>query len=623
MSRARLGKLLLLSAAGTLAAGVVALLPTLVDWSGSTLKLLVPGQVRGWLPLAGVAALAAVLAARPARLAGVRVAPAFWEATERASAWWLNGPLTALVAAAGLAMLAGWVPHYLTWPWWADLDHFGVAALSWDAGLAPYRDRLDYNFPGPTYVMWLLGKTAGWGRTAPAYAFDAGTLLALGAAEVAWSRRVFGRALPGALGYVAFLGYYLSLDCAQVAQRDWYSTVLVVLGLFALEAWPGRRGRLASALAFGLASSFRPYTVLFLPAIASAVGEGSGGRPRRAAGEWAVGAVLATALAFAPVWATGLGDDFLRNLRYLRAGGPYNQATPALAAERLLTVLTDWRPVWMLAALGFLAGVGPPRFAKTSRTWLLALAGAVVYKPVSPHAHDYLDIPITLILSVTLAVAAGAVLASETGRRLDATRLAAVVALGLAFVPQWPRFSEFGASARSVRAWATGRPTADPPPGNVGYQHPAGSRANYAWADYLAVLDYLRAHTTRRTLVANVLRNHPLPPVNGPAGRLSPFPAVAGLLWMRWLGNGLEGEFCRGLEAADDAVVVWSPDESAVMPNLALPGLDATIRRNYAFEARFGAFEVWRRKPRGVSRRGRRGAAPRRGARRGGRSRRA
>ena len=119
----------------------------------------------------------------------------------------------------------------------------------------------------------------------------------------------------------------------------------------------------------------------------------------------------------------------------------------------------------------------------------------------------------------------------------------------------------------------------------------------YTWDDYCRLLDYLRAETGPRTRVANVVRRFPFPSVNGPTGRLSPFPAVAGLMWMRWLGPGLEDEFCRSLEGATDAVVVWVPREIDVEPNLKLDRLLATVRRCYRREARFGSLEVWRKVP--------------------------
>src|SRR4051812_24987556 len=167
---------------------------------------------------------------------------------DRLSARLLAGPLTAALGASYILMLAAWVPQYLTWPWLNDLDHFDTFAMAWDGGLLlPYRDLPSFQFPGEYYLFWLLGKSFGWGRTAPIYALDAALVAAIGVATAAWSRRVLGGALPGVVGYGLFLGYYLDLGFVVAAQRDWHASFFAVLGLFALEAFPGRVGRVASA----------------------------------------------------------------------------------------------------------------------------------------------------------------------------------------------------------------------------------------------------------------------------------------------------------------------------------------------------------------------------------------
>ena len=85
----------------------------------------------------------------------------------------LDGPLTAALLLLALGQLASWVPHYLTWPWFADEDVFATAAQGWDSGVLPYRDLRGNNFPGTTYLFWGLGKAFGWGNTVAFYAFDA------------------------------------------------------------------------------------------------------------------------------------------------------------------------------------------------------------------------------------------------------------------------------------------------------------------------------------------------------------------------------------------------------------------------------------------------------------------
>jgi hypothetical protein len=130
----------------------------------------------------------------------------------RVSTELLHGPLTLGVAAACALMLSTWVPHYLTWPWWADTDQFATAALCWEAGTRPFRDLADFDFPGPIFVFNLLGATVGWGGTAVYNALDASLVVLLGVALACWSRRLFGRALPGLIGYLPFLAFYLTRD---------------------------------------------------------------------------------------------------------------------------------------------------------------------------------------------------------------------------------------------------------------------------------------------------------------------------------------------------------------------------------------------------------------------------
>ena len=137
--------------------------------------------------------------------------------------------------------------------------------------MLPYRDVAVFNFPGQIELFWLLGKCFGWGRTTPIYVVDSALLLVLGLVMSAWSRRSFGRCSPGLVGFVAFLYYYLSLDYAVVAQRDWQGPLLVVLGMMLVQAWPGLAATMGSGLLFGLALVIRPHVLLFTPAVALVV----------------------------------------------------------------------------------------------------------------------------------------------------------------------------------------------------------------------------------------------------------------------------------------------------------------------------------------------------------------
>src|SRR5262245_51988624 len=123
----------------------------------------------------------------------------------------------------GLALLvivqaACWVPHYLTWPLYADHDVFATVAQAWDAGLLPYRVAYCNNLPATIYVFFLLGKAFGWGNSVAFLGLDAALVVAFGALLVAWGRTRLGSWLPGLVGNAIFFAYYFDLTYALAAQ---------------------------------------------------------------------------------------------------------------------------------------------------------------------------------------------------------------------------------------------------------------------------------------------------------------------------------------------------------------------------------------------------------------------
>ena len=162
----------------------------------------------------------------------------------------------------------------------------------------------------------------------------------LGLIMVAWSRRRLGDAVPGLVGYFAFLVFYLDLPYDLVTQRDWHTAFLLCVGIFLMQAWPGRRARIASAVAAALALSLRPHAVLFLPALlweaAQGVEDSPNGPARRmrAVAFWCFWFAVFVSLAFAPLVVAGIADDFLRGLGVATYGGPYSRITPASAVPR-------------------------------------------------------------------------------------------------------------------------------------------------------------------------------------------------------------------------------------------------------------------------------------------------
>jgi hypothetical protein len=520
-------------------------------------------------------------------------------AVDRLTAWAYPGR-TGLVLGVVLAgLVAAWVPHYLTWPWCRDEDAFAMTAMSWDRGILPYRDIRVYNFPGHIYLHWVLGKLVGWGHPSVFYAIDSATVIALGVALIAWSRRVLGLALPGLVGFAGFLWFYLGLEFELVAERDWHASFLAALGLLAAEAWPGWRGRTASAVALALAFAIRPHAVLFLPAMVSATLEDrgpSGGPAARRLAAWGATFSAALAVAFAPILFAGLVDDLAVRLRIAAYGGPYSRATlgSALAVfgEQLASPWTSG----ILLSCAAMGVAGPTAWRGPARTWGLALLGALVYRPLHPVQHAYLAHPREVFQSIALALPVAWL--ATTPRLARPVRLLTVLIVLCEALPGVPRFSLPMESLGALRSLARGEGVPQAPPGSFRFFHRGEPCQDpYCWRDYLAALDEVRRRTGPGTEVANVLRRIPFPSVNGPTGRLSPFLAESGICWMWLVNEDLDAEFAASLERSVDSVVVWDPSAPNPEPRLRLPRLTDTIRRLYRPEARFGSIEIWRRIP--------------------------
>ncbi len=513
-----------------------------------------------------------------------------WPGSKNLSGRALNGGFTVALAILIIILLASWIPHYLTWPWCRDEDTFATLAQSWDAGIRPYRDIRAYNFPGHIYLHWLLGKVLGWGHTAPFYAVDASAVLGLGVALVFWSRRRLGGWLPGLLSFVAFLQFYLSREYEQVAERDWHATLAAVLAIMTLEAWPQRPAVWLAAALEAAAVTIRPHAIFFLPAIASALMERR--RPRRGLAEWGLAFTAFVALAFAPLVIDGLLDDLIRGLRVAAYGGPYSKASLTVAREALELELRDPWTIFLAASLivvwAFHRLVGRPM----ARTWLLALAAAILYRTVHPVQHAYLMHPLALVSAMVLALPVASLLSLSW--IAQPVRALLILLLFLKAFPGRPLNCDPGDSLRAIVSIACGQDPEAPPSG-CRYFWFRPKACNYEWRDYCRTLAYLRHTTSPATEIANVLRLQPFPSLNGPVGRLSPFRAESGICWMWLIDIDLDGPFAEALENTPDSVVVWSPDEGDRQPRLRLERVSAVIRRCYRFDARFGAIEVWRR----------------------------
>ena len=506
------------------------------------------------------------------------------------------GPIPLGLLEAGLATLCAlqfltWAPHYITRPLWADHDVFATMAQGWDAGLLPYRDLASNNVPGTIYLFWALGKLAGWGRPTAFYVADVTLLLLLGGTLLTWSARLFGRVLPGLAGFAAVQSYYLGLDFSQAAQRDWHGPLLAILGVLVAQAWPGRGGRSASAALLAVALAIRPQAALLLPAAVAAVVRGPGravatrAATARAVVEWGLVLAVAAVLAFTPLAWAGVLGDFVRGIRLVAPGGHYYTADLGSFAAALVRQLMDPRIVGVPLAIVLLAARSGAA-AGVAGVWLIALAGALLYLPVSPAPRSYLVHPLWYVWSVDVAVLTQACL--ELRGRVPALRWVAVASvLGVGTTLQ-PRYCTASGSLRAMHAlWRGGEPEHAPP----GYSHPFVPV--YPWEDYRALLGYIRGATAPGTRVANLLKGVA---VTGPTARLPALPAES-VTWLFMVDPGDEGRFARFLERASDSVVVWAPGEDGADSPDRFAELARAVRLRYQPEARFGAIEVWRRVP--------------------------
>jgi len=512
------------------------------------------------------------------------------------SARLLQGSLTAALIVLCLAQVACWLPHYLTWPWFADHDVFATAAQGWDAGIRPYRDLRGNNFPGTTYAFWALGKASGWGKTPALFAADAALLGAFASLVLTWSRRRLESTLPGCIGLALLLSYYLGLDYTQVAQRDWHAPLFAASALLLAESWPGPGGRAASALAFAAALTIRPHPFVFLPAMASAIDEGArapGGpfaKTLRAGFFWGLALAALVGVAFAPLAASGVLRDLVDGVRLAGFGSKYNRITAASFAKELALPLLDLRIMAVPLVIGLLLPSASREDRRTARTWLLGLVGAVLYRPISPLPHAYLTHPLMVVWSINAAVATRLLLKAP-GIGTTARLAAILLILGLGTTIR-PRFCNPKAAIEAVTILREGRAVPRP----LGYvTNPAvGLAAKYDWGNYRDLLAHLRDRLPPRTRVANALKG--LPAVTGPSARLPALPAES-VAWLRMVAPDDEAKFAQVLEATPDSVVAWVPSEEQTDPDFPLPILTATIRRLYEPDARFGLLEVWRRKP--------------------------
>jgi hypothetical protein len=508
----------------------------------------------------------------------------------------LGGPLAVVLCLVCVLQYIAWVPNYLTWPWWADHDVFATAAHGWDAGDFPYRDLLGNNFPGTTYVFWLLGKLFGWSCTPAFLAFDACLVGSLGILTAIWSRRRLGGILPGLVGYALFLGYYLGLDYAQTAQRDWHGPFFLIAAILVAQAWSGHAAQAIAGALGAIAIGIRPQVVLLLPALAVSLYADARHRAHSAKkGFLAIGAAavvsgVSLTLLFLPLMRSGIIGDFVRCLQLARYGSGYNTVSARSLLEQTLFEFLPLKVAAIPVAVAlFWSGASRPT-RRIARPWLLAFAGVCLYRPLSPRPHAYLTHPLILVWSVLAACLVKMVV--DNGRLSASIKLVTIMLIVGLGANLKPTFCNPNGSREAITTLWRGE---DPGPAPTGYSadRDVPAAAKYPWDDYRALIAYLRDELPPGVRVANALEH--VPAITGPTGRLSAFPAES-VAWIMIVHPEDEGQFVAQLRSIPASVVVWSPAERDGFRLKKLPRLIAAIDELYVPDRRFGAIEVWRRK---------------------------
>jgi hypothetical protein len=493
-----------------------------------------------------------------------------------------------------------WLPSYLILPWYSDTDVFATLAHGWDAGLLPYRDLAGDNFPGAIYLFWCLGKVFGWGCVRALYVTDAALLVLLIATLIVWSRSRFGSALPGLVGCLMVLSYYLCLDFSEAAQRDWHAPLLAVVGLLVAQTWPERPwGVLAAVLGVSAGFLIRPQIVLLLPALVAVIVEfsrrtgASWGKTAAIVAAWMAVFAAVTLLGFLPLVRAGIFGDFVRGVSLVAYGGDYNRKTAKAIMSQFIEENGNFRVLSVLISVAVLSySAQRPGRQPLAVAWLVALAGVLFYSPLSPSIEcPHLCHPLWMIWSVNVAVLVALILESPVPPRWQFLCVLLVLGLGATVKPL---YCQALGIRDSVAALYEGRELVQPP---MAYRMHPLARATVRlppWHNYLALLDHLRHKTAPGTRVASLLT---IVAVTGPAGRLPAFPAESAT-WLRIVKPSDEARFAQTLEQTPDSVVVWWSPEAPEDPLFhRFPKLEAIVRRLYRPEARFGDLEVWRRRP--------------------------
>lgn len=507
-----------------------------------------------------------------------------------------------IILASGIALaFLTWYPHFLYWPWWMDLEHFAVSAHMWDLGVRPYRDLIDFNFPGPIYFMWILGKTFGWDRPMIANVIDGLVVLGICSILTIWSRKRLGSVSAGLFASALMLRYYFSLDYARVMQRDWYVAVLGISSICLIQSTSWKYRWVTAGLLMSVAGIIRPYAILFLPPIGLACLLER--KDRDHSRTWNLFMLAATMVAgtvslWLPLVFHGLFDDFLSTFAKAAAAGSYRSSEEESMIGLLIRQSNTKIIFTGLAGLvltSIIERKNADRF-HVSIVWLCALVSMLFYMPICPVRHAYTEIPVEMVACVGSGVALKCLI--DRTKWAGSVKLVAVLVWFTFQFPGLPQFCSAEASLQAFKSLAKGEMIEEPPPGCrfvLGRTAKMGP-TRYSWDDYVNTLDYVRKRTTEETYVVNFLWLFPFPAINGPTGRPVLWPCAEGLLWVQWIDPKLENRFAESLRT-DRPVLAISHDESyiPVIP-CPFPIIEKEIESSFEEIASFGKFRISKRR---------------------------
>ncbi len=493
-----------------------------------------------------------------------------------------------------------WAPHYLYRPWWMDLEHFSVSAHSWDQGVKPYRDLIDFNFPGPIYIMWMIGKLFGWDHPMAANFLDIMVCIVLFCLTIRWSKRVFDSSTAGLIGCILMARYYMSLDASRVMQRDWYVIASGIGMLMITQMTTHRYKYLFSGFILAVAFVIRPYAVLLLPPLVlSILLENWGQRLKTeiALKQVVLSGLVSSLILWSPLVFHGIADDFFREIFRELMYGNYDPEGREVfhwtVYHQIATKVIFSAFCTLIPSLYLLRNDRCKLYLVLP--WVVMFVSMVFYKPLCPVMHAYTEIPLEMVAGLMLGIFWGVF---ENCQGVSSRFKVSLIGFWTwFFLPAFPEMLSVSSSREALVSMVSSKGLEKSPPGWAGHLKDRNKIPRvYFWQDYQSALEFIREETSSDVRIVNFIRKQPFPTFNGPTGRLSLWPCGEGIQWLRWVHPELELEFANSLQSQVPSIVIWNDREEMSKVEIKLPLIDNMIRREYEPFARFGQIDIWKRR---------------------------